>query len=222
MVFSKFFINFALRNKKTGDKDMKITEEKINKNYVLWTECLKKYNCYSEELINDYGDKIRKAAFAMNDNSGGAYAGALLDIVLSRLCVIATHINENAFGENDKGKTSNPYLKCDKQSLMKVLLLQHISKADLFYPVSDEWKLKRGYFYDFNNDLETALKLGERSIFMCQKYGITLTEQEYDAMRVLDKENDMLNSFMTPLAELVKIANQLTAMEIAQNYKQNI
>ena len=38
---------------------MNLTEEKINKNYLLWIEQLKKYNCYSEELIEEYGDKIK-------------------------------------------------------------------------------------------------------------------------------------------------------------------
>ena len=192
---------------------MSITEEKLNKNYLLWIEYLKKYECYSEELINDYGDKIKNGSFAMNENSGSAYQGSLLDVVLTTLCVIATHINDGAFGMNDKNKLKHQFLHVDKKSLMRVLLLQHISKADLFVPVNEQWKISKGYFYDFNNNLETSLKLGERSIFMCMRYGISLNEEEYEAMRILDKDEDKTNSFMTPLAEIVKIANQLTAIE---------
>ena len=198
---------------------MNITEEKINRNYLLWIEYLKKYNCYSEELINDYGDSIKVASFAMNETNGGAYQGSLLDIVLSNLCVIASHINENAFGVNDKGKIKHPFLQVDKNSLMKVLLLQHIAKAEMFVPSSEQWKINKGMFYEFNPNTQTALKLGERSIFLCQKYGIKLTEEEYDAMKVCDKEEEKNNSFVTPLAELVKIANQLTAIEIYQKKK---
>ena len=194
-----------------------MTEEKINRNYLLWIEYLKKYNCYSEELINEYGDSIKVASFAMNETSGGAYQGSLLDIVLCNLCVIASHINENAFGINDKGKIKHPFLQVDKNSLMKVLLLQHIAKAEMFVPSSEQWKINKGMFYEFNPNTQTALKLGERSIFLCQKYGIKLTEEEYDAMKICDKEEDKNNSFTTPLAELVKIANQLTAIEIV-NY----
>ena len=73
--------------------------------------------------------------------------------------------------------------------------------------------------YEFNPNLATALKLGERSVFMCMKYGIKLTEEEYEAMKVCDKEEEKNNSFVTPLAELVKIANQLTAIEIYQRNK---
>lgn len=198
---------------------MNITEEKINRNYLLWTEFLKKYNCYSEDLIKDYGEAIKVASFAMNETSGGAYQGSLLDIVLCNLCVIASHINENAFGINDKGKIKHPFLQVDKNSLMKVLLLQHISKAELFVPSNEQWKVNKGILYEFNPDLQTALKLGERSIFLCMKYGIKLTEEEYDAMRICDKDEEKNNSFISPLAEIVKIANQLTAIEIYQKNK---
>lgn len=196
-----------------------MTEEKINKNYLLWTEYLKKYDCYSEELINDYGEAIRLGSFAMNDSCGGAYQGSLLDIVLTTLCVIATHINNDAFGLNSKEKYKHQHLYCDKTSLMKVLLLQHISKAEMFVPTNEQWKINKGMFYEFNASLPTSLKLGERSIYMCMKYGIKLTEEEFDAMRVCDKEEEKNNSFVSPLAELVKIANQLTAIEIYQKKK---
>ena len=102
---------------------MNITEEKINRNYLLWIDYLKKYNCYSDSLIEEYGEKIKMASFAMNETSGGAYQGSLLDIVLCNLCVIASHINENSFGLNDKGRNRHPFLYVNKNSLMKVLLL---------------------------------------------------------------------------------------------------
>ena len=201
---------------------MYITEEKINKNYLLWIEYLKKYDCYSEELINDYGELIKNGAFAMTENTGASYQGSLLNVVLTNLCVIATHINECAFGLNDKGNGKHPYLHVDKNSLMKVLLLQHISKAEMFVSSSEQWKINKGFLYEFNNGLETSLKLGQRSLFLCMKYGIKLTEEEYDAMSVCDKEDDKNTSYTTPLAEIVKIANQLTAIETYRKYKNTV
>ena len=129
---------------------MFISEEKINKNYLLWTEYLKKYDCYSEELINDYGDAIRNASFAMSESSGASYQGSLLDVVLSNLCVIAVHINDLAFGKNEKQKDRHPFLSVDKKSLMKVLLLQHISKAEMFVTTKEQWKINKGMNYEFN------------------------------------------------------------------------
>ena len=192
-----------------------ITEDKINRNYIIWIDSLKKYNCYSDKLIELYGESIKSASFAMNESAGCAYVGSLLDTVLFKLCTIATHINESAFGGEETKLHQS--LNVKQERLMKVLLLQHISKAVMFTQTTEAWKNKRGIMYDFNPDLQTSLKLGERSLFMCSECGITFTEEEYDAMRILDKEDDKMNSYITPLAALVKAANQFTFVECYRN-----
>lgn len=195
-----------------------ITEEKINSNYVLWIERLKKYNCYSEEMINEIGDKIKNASFSLSASTGSAYKGSMIDTVLNHLCTIAYHINEDAFGLNSKQKNKHNSLKVNFDTLMRVLLLQHISKAELFIEQNEQWKINKGYLYDFNNDLSTSLKTGERSIYLLQKYGVKLSEDEFEAMRIIDKEEDFKNnSYMTPLSAIVKIANQFTAIETYRN-----
>lgn len=197
-----------------------LNEEKQNKNYLLWVNSLKKYNCYSEELIERYGDKIKKGSFSMNESCGSCYEGSLLNVVLYNLCNIASHINKYAFGKNEEGKMRHEFLSVDLNSLMKVLLLQHISKALMFVPTSMQWQRDKGILYEFNKNLTTSLKLGERSSFMCLSCGINLTEEEYEAMKVCDKEEEIKNScYVTPLAAMVKIANQLTAIEIYNKYK---
>lgn len=195
-----------------------ITEEKINSNYVLWIERLKKYNCYSEGMINEIGEKIKTASFSLSTSTGSAYCGSMIDTVLNHLCTIAYHINEDAFGLNTKQKNKHNSLKVNSDTLMRVLLLQHISKAEMFIEQDAQWKISKGYLYDFNNELPTLLKTGERSTFLCQKFGIKLTEEEFEAMRIIDKEEDFKNnSYITPLSAIVKIANQLTAIETYRN-----
>ena len=200
---------------------MGLTEEKINKNYLLWIEQLKKYGCYSEKLIEEYGEKIKLASFAMNEVSGGAYQGSLLDIVLYELCVIANHINENAFGMNDKGRLKHEDIYVSKESMLKVLLLQHISKCELFVPTSEQWKINKGMFYEFNPSLTASLKMGERSLYICSKCGIQFTEEEWEAMKILDKEKDETFAFTTPLSQIVKTANQFTTITIFKKKNKN-
>ena len=53
------------------------------------------------------------------------------------------------------------------------------------------------------------------------KYGIELNEEEYEAMRIIDKDEDKTNSFTQPLCAIVKIANQLTAIEKYREYINN-
>lgn len=192
---------------------MILTDETINKNYLIWIECLKKYDCLSDSLLEDIGEAIKNASWALNEQNG-AGRGTMLNIVIKNLCTIATHINDGAFGVNSKGTDKHPLLKVDPKTLMRVLLLQHISKAEIFVPTTEQWKKNKGNLYDFNNDLKTTLKLGERSIFLCMKHGITLSEDEYEAMRIVDKDEDKTNAFLNPLCEIVKIANQLTAIEV--------
>lgn len=199
-----------------------ITEEKINSNFVLWTERLKKYNCFSEQMITEIGEKLKNASFALNKSSGSAYQGSMIDVVLNHLCKIAYNINEKAFGLNDRQKYNHPYIKVNSDMLMRVLLLQHISKSEMFIPQENQWKLKNGYLYDFNNDVASALKCGERSIFLCLKYGIKLSEEEFEAMRIIDKDDtEKNNSFANPLCTIVRAANQLTAIETHKMFEYN-
>lgn len=192
---------------------MNLSEEIINKNYVTWTECLKNYDCLSDEMLEDIGEDIKNASWSL-DVKNGAGRGSMLRVVLKNLCTIAAHINDGAFGDNGKGGDKHQLLKVDRKSLMKVLLLQHISKAIIFTPTTEQWKKNKGMLYDFNNELSTTMKLGERSIFICMKYGIKLTEEEYEAMRIVDKDEEKSYGFLNPLCEIVKIANQLTAIEV--------
>ena len=195
-----------------------LTAEKINLNYVRWIDYLKKYDCYSDKLIEDLGNDIKNAPFGLMENCGAAYQGGLLNVVLNHLCVLAIHINEGAFGLNDKKKYKHPHIVVNPHMLIKVLLLQHIAKAQLFTYNKSEWKAKRGQPYDFNNDITTSMRCGDRSVFLCQKYGITLNEEEYEAMKIIDKDDEKWNPYMNPLSQLVRVVNQLVTVELRLDF----
>lgn len=192
-----------------------IKDDKINANFVQWVEKLKKYGCYSERLIQDLGEQIKNASFALNANGGAAYRGSMIDVVLHHLCKIAYHINEDAFGIDTNQKYKHQFIKVNTNMLMRVLLLQHIAKAEMFIPQKQEWKIKNGYPYDFNDEMISPLKCGERSLFICLKYGIQLAEEEYEAIRIIDKEEEFKNSsFINPLCLIVKMVNYLASIEM--------
>ena len=200
---------------------MELTEEKRNLNFVLWTKKLKDYNCYSESLINELGEKLKNASFNMNEANGGCYEGSLIEVILNNLCTLGYHINELAFGLNDKGKRNHPFLNVNTEMIMRVLLLQHISKAEYFITQTENWKKNKGYLFDFNGELETQLKMGERSAFLCMKHGIQLSEIEFEAMTIVDKDDKCFNSNQNQLVVLVKTINQLVAVELQRKYDYN-
>ena len=102
---------------------------------------------------------------------------------------------------------------------MRVLLLQHISKAQMFVPQRESWKLKKGILYDFNDDLNAILKLGERTLYLCQKYNIKLSEEEFEAIKCIDKTEDKSDYMLSPLCAIVKYANVMTAIECRTKQK---
>ena len=195
-----------------------LTPEKINLNYITFCNKLKKYNCYSEQMINEIGEQLKDCSFSMNDDSGSAYQGSMIDIVLNHLCSVAYNINEVVFGPTGKFNS----MRVNPDMLMRVLLLQHIAKAEMFVNTRDTWKVKKGMLYEFNTNLKASLKLGERSLYLCQKYGIELAEEEYEAIRIIDKsEDDKIMFYINPLCSIVKMANQFVSVEMRQKYINN-
>jgi hypothetical protein len=63
------------------------------------------------------------------------------------------------------------------------------------------------------------MKTGERTLFLCQKYGIKLTEPEYDAIKIIDKSEDEKSLYyITPLSAIVRSANMHTNVELRNKF----
>lgn len=193
-----------------------LSDAKINTNYLTFIKYLEKYNCYSEQMIADIGEKIKLAPYSTQKDFGGAEPGGLIDVTLHVLCRIGAEINNNAFGTNGKDTLAHPYLSVNQNMLMRVLLLLNISKADTFIENTSEWHRKNlGKLYEYNNHA-TKMKLGQRSLYLCQKYGIQLEEEEFEAFSAIDIDEDSGERFQTPLYTLVKAAKMFTLVELRQ------
>lgn len=192
-----------------------LTQEKINSNYVIYQKLLEKYGCYSEQMFKEIGENLKNATFSTSADSGSAYQGALIEVIINNLCSIAMNINEKVFGVED----THSKLYVNKHMLMRVLLLQHIAKAQLFVPTTESWKIKNGRYFEFDDSLVGKLKLGQRSAFLCQKYGIELNETEYEAIMCLDDSDDKGDVFLTPISCLVKCVNRIVATELREKCK---
>lgn len=203
---------------------MKISEERLNANYLSFINYLKKYNCYSEEMMNEMGEKIKTASYSLEEQYGGAYDGSLIDVTLNVLCRIGFMLNENVFGpgSNQNGQIGDPIMYVSQISLMRVLLLLNIGKAEMFIEQKEEWAKRKGRLYQFNDNLSTNMKLGARTLFICQKYGITLNEEEYCAITSIDKEDETGARFQTPIYAIVNAAKNLTLIKLRQEYLSNM
>lgn len=198
-----------------------INEETMNVNFTQWVKRLQRYNCYSEEMVNEMGDAITKASFAMSEECGSAYEGSMLDVVLKKLCKFAYDLNLMFGGDESKQiDASHPTLAVNQEMLMRVLLLQHIAKAEMFIPETEKYWIGRGNLYKFAKT-DATLKCGERSAYICQKYGIKLNELEYEAMRIIDRDDEKTTMYENPLAFIVKMANRAVSIEQYINYQKS-
>ena len=193
-----------------------LTEEKLNANYLKFINYLQKYNCYSEDMMKELGEKIKVAPYSMERDMGGAYDGAMIDVTLNMLCKIGAQINNNAMGANGGEKIAHPLLAVNNNMLMRVLLLINIAKAEMFTPNKSEWHKKNlGRMYEFVEN-KTKLKLGARSLYLCQKYGIQLEEEEFEAFLTIDNPDDTGERFQSPLYTMVKATKMFTLVELRQ------
>ena len=176
---------------------------------------LKNFDNYYKGLVKTIGselaDKVIKALGGEEDvavapffnleESGVAYEGAFTRSVI-RLIKIAYNIND----------TLPDDLKVDERSINKVCLLSHIAKVQLYVPNENKWEItNRGMNYAFNNELKGALRVGERSLFISTNAGVKFTEEEFEAMRIMDKDgadDNYSKYFSSPLSMVIRQANE--------------
>ena len=178
---------------------MGIGEEALNSNLVLYRKKLENVlDVNLSQFFDDLSDKLKVATFASTEDSGEAFEGSLIHVTLKVISKFAFKINEFLPQAN----------QVNARSLVKVCLLQHISKMDFFVKTSEDWKIKRGILYDFAPSYN-SLRTGLKSLYICLNYGISFTPDEIEAMTILDREDEQSKYYCSTLALIVRQANEL-------------
>lgn len=182
-----------------------LTEETKQKNYFLFIKKLREIGINSSKIEDELSTEIINAPFTHSNDFGLAYEGSLLNNILRVMTPYAIKINESLPEE----------LRVDKNSLLKVCLLIHLSKCITFIKNDNKWEVdNRGLVYKYAN-LPGSLKLGIRSLILCQNLGITFNEYEAEAMIVLDRDanESQVKYYSSTLATIIKQANELTMLQ---------
>lgn len=182
-----------------------IKQEQIVKNTKKYFQTAQEQGFMTEELMAFLGENFIKAPASTMSDLHNAFEGGLIDHLL-RVTKYAVSINETILPEN---------LKLQKKDIIKVCFLHQIGKAHLYIPCTSEWHIKnQGKMYDFNDSL-TSMRVGERSAHYALNNGVTLTEEEYQAIINFDKDdNDKQAKYHNSLlGDLLKMANQLAITE---------
>ena len=182
-----------------------ISEELKKKNFNLFLTKLKNIGVDLTNIDEELTSKIINATFAINAENNCAYDGSMLHIVLRTLTPLAIKINE-LLPEN---------IRVDNNSIIKVCLLSHISKSEMFIKNDNQWEIeKRGIHYKYS-PTNVALKMGARSILMAQNLGVSFSNEEFEAMLILDRDDNDLQAkfYSSPLSIIIKKANELTFLQ---------
>jgi hypothetical protein len=189
---------------------MSITKEKAIKNAKKYFDTAKaKGDFITEELINFLGEDFIGAPASTTTDLNNAFEGGLIDHLL-RVTKYAILLNKNVLPTADKNEN---FHTLDENSLFKVCLLHGIGKAKLYQVKDSAWHNERGIMYDFNNDLK-SMSVGERSVFYATSNGVSLTEDEYQAILNHDKSDSKQAEWHSEsLGNILKMAIKLAIME---------
>lgn len=183
---------------------------KIEKYYENLKLLVSKYNILSDpdEFFQDYGPKLKSAPFSTSEDYGGAYEGGLLITLYEKYLPFLFSFKDTLMGS-----------ELSYESALKVILFQHIAKAEYFTPTKEDWKRKKGIHYDFT-DRDTRLKCGEYSYLIASRYGLKLTDIEYEAFLSIDKkEPDSISMYSSELTSFIFFINNVVQRRLMKENK---
>jgi len=184
---------------------MSLDREKIVLNTKKYFETGKKYGFITDELVTFLGEPFISAPAFSNTSMPNSFEGGLIDFSLN--------VTKNLVKLNNLLSDSK---KINELSLIKVGLLHQIGKTNLFKPNTSEWHIKnKGELFCFNNEL-ISMRVGQRSLFYAMSNGVTLSEEEAQAILfydVDDNEDKMSKYYSGSLCKLLKMAIELTLIE---------
>lgn len=180
-----------------------LTIPQLEHNKAKFIETNQKYNIMTKELVDFLGDNLYTSPASTSLSMTGCYPGGLLNHII-KACKYAIKVNE----------ILPEALRQPVSTIVKSVFLSQIGKVFMFCLTENENQKKRGQMYDFCDDT-IRLRVGERSIYYATKYGVSLSEEEYQAILNLDKDDDdkMAKYFSGPLTSVIKWGFELAIME---------
>lgn len=183
-------------------KNLTLSEENFNKQWVTFWGNMQAVNLAEHWDEEELKAQLKDAAGALSIETGLAYPGALI-----------SHINLfTSIAERIAKMVCGTFPNITKEQLLKVCLIQHLSKIEMYEKNDSQWEIeKRGFVYKFA-DLEGCLKFGERSALNAMNRGVNLSPVEFEAICSLDKDGEEAKNrkyVVNILTTIVRQANEL-------------
>lgn len=182
-----------------------ISEARILKNKEKFLETNKKYGIFTKELEDFLGDEFFYSPASPSLDMYGCYYGGLVDHLL-KVCKYSVQLN-NLLPEE---------MRVGMASLVKVVFLAQIGKVYLFKPNESDWHRNvQGKIFEYKDDELIVMTVGERSIYYANKYGVQLTDVEFQAIVNSDKEaaDRSVRWVSKPLSHIIKLGFEMAVLE---------
>jgi len=154
-------------------------KDKIERNTKKFYATNEKYGIFTPEILEFLGESFITAPASTMKSLHNAFPGGLLD-----------HIITTTKYAVDINLTLPEELRVENESLVKVCFIHQIGKTFLYKMCESEWhRVNQGKMYEFNDEL-TSMKVGERSAYYALRYGVELSENEYQAVINYDKSDE--------------------------------
>lgn len=181
-----------------------LTEQQLELNKKKFIETNQKYKMFTPELLKFLGDDLYIAPASTTLDMHGCFPGGLLNTIM-KACKYSIQIND-LLPENQRVL---------KETIVKCSFLSQIGKVFMLVPNSSEWHRKNlGKMYEFK-ETNVKLKSSERSIYYATKYGVLLTEEEFQCIINHEKDSDdkQAKYFSLPLTQIIKQGFELAILE---------
>ena len=183
-------------------RNITLSEENFNKEWVTFWGNMQSVGLSGYWNEDGLKESLKTAPGALSIETGLAYPGALI-----------VHINLfSSIAERLAKMVCGTFPRITKEQLLKVCLIQHLSKIEMYEPNDNQWEIdKRGFAYKFT-ETEGCLKFGERSALNALNLGIKLSPIEFEAICSLDKDGEEARNrkyVVDILTTIVRQANEL-------------
>lgn len=176
-----------------------LSQEQANTAWVQFYTIFDRLGLSKHYDMGKLKEELLSSPCAITEEMGTAYKGALL-----------MHINMVMALAQRTMKMISGTFQIDEDSLLKVCCIMHLSKRYMYVENENEWEIKnRGLLFKFSKDMEGCLKGGERSALEALNNGVKLTPTEFEAIKVLDEEDNTKNPFKSILSVIVRQSNEL-------------
>lgn len=187
-----------------------LNEEQKN---IEWTKFVTLFNGlglsehYDMELLQE---ELCSSPCAVSAEMGTAYKGALL-VHINMVTAIAQRLMKMISGT----------FQIDEKSLLKVCLLMHLSKRNIYVENENEWEIKnRGLLFKFKKGVDGCISGGARSALEALNNEVKLSAIEFEAIQCLDNEGETSKKMFTNiLTTIIRQANELSYAIAREKYK---